>query len=163
MPQTQVSGDVFIGRYFDNEEDFRRMDFTQAELSSSAAWIREAKAQILRRSERGTNAQQLMQQLKQPKQAPASSGGGSAAAPQSPSEAEKAKGNEVGGQTAVTHVGRGCISWVWPWYSGASFGSVAVRLLSRRWTCSRAARALQMRHPLGVRSCQRWLLPAVLA
>jgi hypothetical protein len=76
----QVSGDVFLGRYFDNEEDFKRMDFTQADLSSAAPWVREARAQ-------------LMQQLRQ--QQPAASGG-SAAKPQSPSEVEKNKGNEVG-------------------------------------------------------------------
>ncbi len=91
----QVSGDVFIGRYFDNEEDFKRMDFTQAELSSSAPWIREAKAQLMRRSERSSNTQQLMQQLRQQQ---AASSGSSAAKPQCPSELEKDKGNEVGGE-----------------------------------------------------------------
>jgi hypothetical protein len=89
----QVSGDVFLGRYFDNEEDFKRMDFTQADLSSAAPWVREARAQLMRRSERSGNTQQLMQQLRQ--QQPAASGG-SAAKPQSPSEVEKNKGNEVG-------------------------------------------------------------------
>lgn len=86
----QVSGDVFIGRYFDNEEDFRRMDFTQSELSSAAPWIREARQQLMRRSERNSSTQTLMQQL-QHKHPPAARG-----KVLSPSEVEKDKGNEVG-------------------------------------------------------------------
>lgn len=31
-----VAGDAFFGRIFDNEDDFKRLDFTLAELSSSA-------------------------------------------------------------------------------------------------------------------------------
>lgn len=97
----QVSGDVFIGRYFDNEEDFKRLDFTASELSSSAAWIKEARTQIMRRSQRSDSAQQLVNRLQQQQQ-PAAAGGGSGAAkpPQSPSEVEKNKGNEVGAATS---------------------------------------------------------------
>jgi hypothetical protein len=93
----QVSGDVFIGRYFDNEEDFQRMDFTQSELSSAAPWIREARQQLMRRSERNSSAQELMQQL-QHKQPPAPGG-----KVQSPSEVEKDKGNAVGADEGLWH------------------------------------------------------------
>lgn len=33
---TNVTGDAFFGRIFDNEDDFKRLDFTIPELSSSA-------------------------------------------------------------------------------------------------------------------------------
>lgn len=92
----QVSGDVFIGRYFDNEEDFKRLDFTASELSSSAGWIKDARTQIMRRSQRSDGAQQLFQRLQQQQQPTAAAGSGSAAKPpQSPSEVEKNKGNEA--------------------------------------------------------------------
>ena len=41
----QVRGDVFVARVFDNEEEFQRLDFKLAELSSSAEWIKQAAAQ----------------------------------------------------------------------------------------------------------------------
>ena len=41
----QVRGDVFVARTFDNEEDFKRLDFTISEVSSRADWIKEARAQ----------------------------------------------------------------------------------------------------------------------
>jgi len=98
---------VFIGRYFDNEDDFKRMDFTLSDLNSSAPWIQEAQQQILRRSQRSSNTQALMHNLQQQhtdsKQAAAAAaataagGGSSAAKQQSPSEVEKVKGNEVSG------------------------------------------------------------------
>lgn len=101
----EVSGDVFIGRYFDNEDDFKRMDFTLSDLNSSAPWIQEAQQQILRRSQRSSNTQALMHNLQQQhtdsKQAAAAAaataagGGSSAAKQQSPSEVEKVKGNEA--------------------------------------------------------------------
>jgi hypothetical protein len=89
----QVSGDVFIGRYFDNEQDFKRMDFTSKELSSSAPWIKDARQQLMRRSQRSDNTQQLVQSLKDQQQQPAAA---AATKPLSPSEVEKNKGNEVG-------------------------------------------------------------------
>lgn len=99
----QVSGDVFIGRYFDNEEDFKRLDFTASELSSSAAWIKEARTQIMRRSQRSDSAQQLVNRLQQ--QQPAA---GAAKPPQSPSEVEKNKGNEVGAATSQQRASMEC-------------------------------------------------------
>ena len=35
----QVNGDAFIGRTYDNGDDFRRLDFKVSEVSSSAAWV----------------------------------------------------------------------------------------------------------------------------
>lgn len=39
LPNVQVNGDAFIGRTFDNGDDFRRFDFKVSEVSSSAAWV----------------------------------------------------------------------------------------------------------------------------
>jgi len=39
MKCLQVNGDAFIGRTFDNGDDFKRLDFTVSEVSSSAAWV----------------------------------------------------------------------------------------------------------------------------
>lgn len=44
-----MRGDVFIARTFDNEDDFKRLDFSVSEVSSRAAWIREAAAQNARK------------------------------------------------------------------------------------------------------------------
>ena len=35
----QVNGDAFIGRTYDNGDDFKRLDFKVSEVSSSAAWV----------------------------------------------------------------------------------------------------------------------------
>jgi len=45
MPPVQVRGDVFVARVFDNEDDFKRLDFTLGEVSSSAPWVKQAVAQ----------------------------------------------------------------------------------------------------------------------
>ena len=34
-----MNGYAFIGRTFDNGDDFKRLDFTVSEVSSSAAWV----------------------------------------------------------------------------------------------------------------------------
>eukprot|EP00873_Tetraselmis_striata_P044497 jgi/Tetstr1/464761/TSEL_009508.t1 len=39
----EVRGDAFISRIFDNEDEFRRLDLTLPEVSSSAPWVLEAK------------------------------------------------------------------------------------------------------------------------
>ena len=41
----QVRGDIFVARVFDNEDEFKRLDFTLAEVSSSADWMRQAALQ----------------------------------------------------------------------------------------------------------------------
>ena len=43
----QVHGDAWIARIFDNEDEFKRLEFRQSELSSSAPWIVLAKQQTL--------------------------------------------------------------------------------------------------------------------
>jgi hypothetical protein len=41
----QVHGDAWMARFFDNEDDFKRLDFQLSEVSSGAPWVRTAKAQ----------------------------------------------------------------------------------------------------------------------
>nr|QKY15064.1 SUMo-activating enzyme subunit 2 (SAE2) [Polytomella parva] len=48
----EVRGDVFFGRVFDNEDEFVRMNFTKADLSSNAPWVRIAQTQAYHRHER---------------------------------------------------------------------------------------------------------------
>ena len=36
---------MFMARVFDNEDDFKRLDFSLQEVSSTAAWVKEAYAQ----------------------------------------------------------------------------------------------------------------------
>lgn len=87
---------MFVGRIFDNEDDFRRQDFTLAELSSSAPWVQRAKAINLQRSNRsGAMEQQWVDmqaaaQQQRSQQAGASTSGSSSS---SPAEQEKLKGN----------------------------------------------------------------------
>jgi hypothetical protein len=60
----QVYGDAFIGRIFDNEDDFKRLDFRIGELSSSAPWVREAAEQAARRRQRA-DASAALQRMQQ--------------------------------------------------------------------------------------------------
>lgn len=41
----QVKGDAFIARVLDDGDNFERMDLTLDEVSSGAAWVRQARAQ----------------------------------------------------------------------------------------------------------------------
>uniref|UniRef100_M4BD24 MYND-type domain-containing protein n=1 Tax=Hyaloperonospora arabidopsidis (strain Emoy2) TaxID=559515 RepID=M4BD24_HYAAE len=41
----EVKGDAFIGRVFDNDDDFVRMDFRLSEISGDAPWVQTAKSQ----------------------------------------------------------------------------------------------------------------------
>lgn len=43
--RSQVRGDAFLARVMDNGDDFERQDFDVAEVSSDAAWVKEAAAQ----------------------------------------------------------------------------------------------------------------------
>lgn len=67
---SQVKGDVFIGRIFDNEDDFKRLDFSMSDLSSSAPWVGEAKQQAQRNRDRGdvSTQWQFLQQNRQQQQ-----------------------------------------------------------------------------------------------
>lgn len=49
MLSAQVRGDVFLARVFDNEDNFERLDFSLADVSSSAGWVKEAHAQNRRK------------------------------------------------------------------------------------------------------------------
>jgi hypothetical protein len=41
-----VMGDAFLARFFDNDDDFKRMDFEVSELDSSAPWMDLARLQV---------------------------------------------------------------------------------------------------------------------
>jgi hypothetical protein len=41
-----VVGDAFAARFFDNDDDFKRMDFVLSELDSGAPWIKIAREQV---------------------------------------------------------------------------------------------------------------------
>lgn len=58
----QVHGDAWVGRIFDNEDDFKRLDFRLAELSSSAAWVATA-AQQMRDKAKGEAPQAVLQRM----------------------------------------------------------------------------------------------------
>lgn len=47
-----VKGDAFLARVFDNEDEFKRLDFPISDVSSGAAWVKEAARQAERRRER---------------------------------------------------------------------------------------------------------------
>ena len=50
-----VLGDAFLSRVMDNGDDFERLDLSLSEISSDAAWIKEAKAQNVERAKHGSN------------------------------------------------------------------------------------------------------------
>ncbi|GAX74597.1 hypothetical protein CEUSTIGMA_g2045.t1 [Chlamydomonas eustigma] len=49
----EVRGDAFLARVFDNEDDFKRMDLTIQEVSSSAAWVMKAHEMARRKEQSG--------------------------------------------------------------------------------------------------------------
>ncbi|KAK9810399.1 hypothetical protein WJX72_010069 [[Myrmecia] bisecta] len=58
----QVRGDAFLARVFDNEDDFKRLDFSLQEVSSSAPWVKAAHDQNERKRQ-SESAQSVMQRL----------------------------------------------------------------------------------------------------
>ena len=40
LARLQVKGDAFLARIFDNDDLFRRLDFTLQDMTSSAAWVK---------------------------------------------------------------------------------------------------------------------------
>lgn len=60
----EVRGDAFIARVFDNGDDFQRLDFGLEEVSSSAAWVGQAR-ETSRRKEREERPEQVWQQIKE--------------------------------------------------------------------------------------------------
>lgn len=91
----QVHGDAWIARIFDNEDEFKRLDFKLAEVSSSAAWVRAAHAQY-QEKQRAEVAEVALQRL-QARRTPA--GGALPPPPRmqelSPAEAAKEEGNSA--------------------------------------------------------------------
>ncbi|KAK9841462.1 hypothetical protein WJX74_006236 [Apatococcus lobatus] len=69
----EVRGDAFLARIFDNDDAFKRLDFTLKDMTSSAAWVKEAKRQndkkpsseaFVKQMQRHQLAPQLQQQQK---------------------------------------------------------------------------------------------------
>lgn len=56
---TQVRGDVFLSRFFDDEDNFERKDFTLKDLSSDAAWFLQA-IEFNLRSSKGDTQQRVV-------------------------------------------------------------------------------------------------------
>lgn len=88
---TEVRGDVFVARVFDNEEEFKRLDFTLGEVSSSAPWVKQAVAQ----NERKRQAESADVKLKRMEKVTKSSRGQAQVQELSPAEAEKESGNDA--------------------------------------------------------------------
>lgn len=65
-----MHGDAWVGRIFDNEDDFRRLDFGLADLSSSAAWVAKA-AQQMRDKARGEAPAAVLQRMEAERKAQA--------------------------------------------------------------------------------------------
>lgn len=40
MLRLQVRGDAFLARIFDNDDAFKRLDFSLGDMTSSAAWVK---------------------------------------------------------------------------------------------------------------------------
>ena len=59
----QVLGDAFIARIFDDDDHFKRLDFTLDECSSDAAWMKRAKALATERAETIGDVQRTMNEL----------------------------------------------------------------------------------------------------
>ena len=59
----RVMGDAFIARIFDDDNDFKRLDFTLDECSSDAAWMKRAKALALDREASIGDVQATMAEL----------------------------------------------------------------------------------------------------
>eukprot|EP00937_MAST-01D_sp_MAST-1D-sp2_P001924 g1924.t1 len=82
---TQVLGDAFIGRFFDNEDDFARRDFRVDELRDDAPWMQEARQQAARRAARAGGG-----------------GGGSAATSEAAASAAAALGGGGGARSTAS-------------------------------------------------------------
>ena len=60
----QVLGDAFIARIFDDDDQFKRLDFTLDECSSDAAWIKKAKTLAVERQENVGDIARTMAEFK---------------------------------------------------------------------------------------------------
>lgn len=92
----QVRGDAFVGRMFDNEDHFVRLDLGLGELGSGAAWVRQAAEQAAARLREGDRAADFMARMQQQQQQGRGQAGRAPSATVrelSPAEAEKEAGN----------------------------------------------------------------------
>lgn len=92
----EVRGDAFLARFRDNDDDFERMDFSLAELSSSAPWVAEARAFQEDKRRRGDTTEAAYERLMSGVGAGARAGAGKANKDTINTEAqrEKERGNE---------------------------------------------------------------------
>ena len=93
-----MNGDVFIGRIFDNEEDFKRLDFTMSDLDSSSPWVKVARDLQIKRGDRSSTSQkQIFAMQQQARQAAHKRDGQVASSSgnedKTPAEIQKVKGN----------------------------------------------------------------------
>lgn len=89
MP-TEVRGDAFVARAWDDQDGFERMDLTVTDLSSDAPWVREAVKANASRADPSAAAAKLQAMNVQPPPPPAAPLGERLAA----ATAAKAEGNE---------------------------------------------------------------------
>ncbi|GLI64556.1 hypothetical protein VaNZ11_007876 [Volvox africanus] len=61
----QIRGDAFLGRLFDNDDAFVRMNFRLSEVSSAAPWVAAAAMQAARRMRQGDRAADFLAQMQQ--------------------------------------------------------------------------------------------------
>lgn len=87
----EVRGDAFLARVFDNEDDFKRIDFTLSEVSSSAPWVVQAAEYVRRQESRGPAEALLNKMSERQKQA----GSQAQVVELSPAEAAKDEGNKL--------------------------------------------------------------------
>eukprot|EP00890_Picochlorum_soloecismus_P005399 jgi/Picsp_1/5860/NSC_03219-R1_protein len=58
-----VLGDAFLSLVMDNGDEFERLDLTLSEVSSNAAWIKEAKEQNVERAKHGSNGSHISRNM----------------------------------------------------------------------------------------------------
>lgn len=83
----EVRGDAFVARIFDDEDEFRRLDFDISEMSSSARWVIDARLYNERKRER-ESPEAVLRQIESNAKAE------TRAEMLSSAEAERQKGNE---------------------------------------------------------------------
>jgi hypothetical protein len=91
-----VLGDAFLSRVMDNGDEFERLDLSLSEISSNAAWIKEAKGQNAERARHGSNGSYVSRNVMDTFVERKKDAGGACTSSNSVCDAEqlKVKGNE---------------------------------------------------------------------
>lgn len=107
----QVHGDAWVGRIFDNDDDFKRLNFTLAELSSSAAWVVKA-VQQMRDKAQQEHPQVVLRRMQEERAAQA---GAAPSAPKaSVKELSAAEAAKVGTSAPALRSPRARMQWYLP-------------------------------------------------